>query len=73
VRAVKLSQFLAAELEKQIPVTKPGQTLEMRCRMCGETYIAASETEEHAVSLDGIPCGGVGEVMGIWQGRDGQR
>jgi hypothetical protein len=41
--------------------------IELRCLLCGETYNAASEDEEHVVTERGEYCGGAGEVMGKWE------
>jgi hypothetical protein len=43
--------------------------IEMKCLLCGETYVALSEDEEHVVTEHGEYCGGRGEVMGEWRSK----
>ena len=40
--------------------------IEKRCLLCGETYLADSEDEDHVITEKGEYCGGGGEVMRRW-------
>jgi predicted mannosyl-3-phosphoglycerate phosphatase (HAD superfamily) len=66
----EVARILATELGKRYTVTRSTlRHLEKQCGLCGETYVAETEDEDHVVTEKGEYCGGKGEVTGEWRSQ----